>query len=241
MRLSGREPRRADGRMKPIPAIHTRPVEVTAWQVEVLQLLEEHHLSAWAPSESRRRRFGVDLAWHLSRMDDTQVCLIDGSRVTDLATFCTALERTLHVGRVQRAIDTPDGVIGALRRRAVARPGKPYKRRFLLWLDADVLLRREPALFGRLVDAVAGVAAEAEYVSEDLLLLSRGVFIGGPALDVYAEDPRGQFRTWWSDRGEAPLWRVVTGIAAPRLLRYEIGPEIDEAKRRRGGLGAGRV
>lgn len=203
-----------------------RPVEVTAWPLEVLQLLEEHHLCAWARSPDRRRKFGVDLAWHLSSIDDTQVCVLDGARITDLASFCNQLERAIGVARVERRIDTPNGVVGTLRRRITPKGQTPIKRRYYVWLDADTLLRRDHRLFGRLVDALAGVAAEHEFANEDLLLLQRTVFIGGPSLDMYAEDPRGQFRSWWSDDGEDPLWRVVTGVDAPKLLRYQIGSEV---------------
>ena len=33
-----------------------------------------------------------------------------------------------------------------------------------------------------------------EYVTDDLLLLTRAVFIGSGTLEMYAEDPKGQFR-----------------------------------------------
>jgi len=203
-----------------------KPVQVSPWPVDVLQLLEEHHLCAWSPSEERRAKFGVDLAWHLSRLRETQICVLNGSKITDLASFCNQLERGIGFSRIERRIDTPTGVVGALRRRHTPKGQQPVKRRYYLWLDADVLLRRDHRLFGRLVDAIAGVAAEHEFANEDLLLLQRAIFVGGPALDMYAEDPRGQFRTWWSDDGEDPLWHVVTGVAAPRLLRYQIGDEV---------------
>lgn len=183
-------------------------------------------MCAWSRLHARRRKFGVDLAWHLSSLDDTQVCVIEGTRVYDLASFCTQLERAMGFERIERRIDTPTGIVGTLRRRPTRKGERPIKRRFYIWLDADALLRRDHLLFGRLVDAIAGVAAEHEYANEDLLLLQRAVFVGGPSLDVYAEDPRGQFRAWWSDDGEDPLWRVVTGVESPRLLRYQIGEEV---------------
>lgn len=218
-------------RIGPVTKSGRGPVRVAAWPLEVLQLLEEHHLCAWAHAPERRRKFGVGLAWHLSSLDDTQVVLLDGAKITDLGTFCAQLAGAIGLPRVERRIDTPGGVVGTLRRRFT--PGdrngdgrarrRPAKRRYYIWLDADNLLRRDHRLFGQLVDAIAGVAAEYEYTNEDLLLLQRAVFIGGPSLDMYAEDPRGQFRSWWTDGDEAPLWRVVTGVDAPRLLRYQIG------------------
>jgi len=77
-------------------------------------------------------------------------------------------------------------------------------------------------LFGRIVDAMSGVAAEAEYVSDDLLLLHRSIYVGGSILDVYAEDPKGQFRSWFRDEHDDPFWRVVTGLVEPAFTRYAI-------------------
>jgi hypothetical protein len=205
-----------------------RPSESVPWPVDVLQLLDEHHLCAWSPSEDRCRQFGVDLAWHLSGLDDTQVCVLEGSRIIDLPTFCAALAASLGIERLERRIDTPGGVVGTLRRRLqpAARGSAPIKRRYYLWLDADVLLRRDPELFGRLVDAIEGVAAEDEYVRQETLLLQRAVFIGRPALNAYAEDPRGQFRRWLGEHDGTPGWGAITGVVAPRLLSYEIGKEV---------------
>lgn len=212
--------------MKPVRVMTGQAVEVVPWPVRLLQRLEEHHLCAWSGIPDRRRKFGVDLAWHLAGLNDTQVCVLEGSKVTDLASYCTMLERSLGLGRIERVIDPPLGVVGALRRRLCEKGTEPIKRRYYIWLDADVLLRRDAALFGRLADAMLGVAAEAEYVSEDLLLLQRTIFVGGPALDVYAEDRNGQFQRWWSDGTEPALWNVVTGVAAPRVVRHQIGAEV---------------
>ena len=76
--------------------------------------------------------------------------------------------------------------------------------------------------FGQIVDAMAGVAAEAEYVSDDLLLLHRAVFVGGSVLDVYAEDAKSQFQKWLVDEHGEPFWKVVTGLETPPFLRYRI-------------------
>jgi hypothetical protein len=208
--------------MKPVVPVTGRAIQVVPWQLQVLQLLEEHHLCAWSIDRARRRKFVNDLAWHLRALHETQVCVLDGARIIDLPSFCSILEKSLGFGRIERSIDSPLGVVGTLRRRPTPKNSDPIKNRYYIWSDADVLLRRDPALFGRLVDALEGVAAEDEYVSEDLLLLQRAVFVGGPSLDVYADDPRGQFRQWWSDRGEPPLWRVLTGVPAPKLLSRDI-------------------
>jgi hypothetical protein len=196
------------------------------WQVEAAQLLEEHHLVAWAHLPAHRRRFGHDLAAHLGGMDDTQVCELPGAAVHDIFSFCNFLERQIRNDRIRRSIDAKGGIVDALR--LVSDRNRPLKRRFFIWHDADVMLRYDHRLFGRLADALMGVSAEMEYASEDLLLLQRVIFVGAPSLDVYAEDPRGQFRRWFSESGEEPLWATVTGVKSPPVLRYRIDPMFDE-------------
>lgn len=198
----------------------------SAWQVDAAQLLEEHHLAAWAHVEAHRTRFGSELATYLGRLDDTQVCELPGSAITDIFSFCNFLERSIQNGRVRRSIDARGGIVDALR--SVSDRARNFKRRFIIWHDADVLLRHDHKLFGRLADAMMGVSAELEYASEDLLLIQRVVFVGAPSLDLYAEDPRGQFRRWYAERNEEPLWKTVTGVSAPRVLRYRIDPNFDE-------------
>ncbi len=189
---------------------------------EPARLLEEHHLAAWSDDPVSRVRFGADLALLLNGIRDTQVCVLHGSQIRDLYSFCTQLERALGVARIRRSIDASHGVVDTLRRRHRAAEQTPQKRRFYLWHDAHVLLAADHVLFGRLVDALAGVAAEAEYATDDLLLIQRAVFIGTAALDMYAEDPRGQFRSWYREGREKPLWRVVTGVRRPPVLPYRI-------------------
>ena len=96
------------------------------------------------------------------------------------------------------------------------------KRRYYIWLDADHLLRADHALLGMAADALMGVAAEAEYSSDDRLVIHRAVFIGGPALDVYAEDERGQFCTWAAHARRASPWPIATGLSRPPVRRYRI-------------------
>lgn len=216
----------------------SRP-EVAAWPLEVAQLLEEHHVEAWSRSAQARDRFAADLAETLAKFDDTHVCILDGSHVVDLPSFCIALQRALggHAGgaegEIDLTVDGDSGVVSALRRRPVTGDGgdgdgggRPLKRRFLLWREAHVLLKHEPRLFGRLADAIVGVAAEGEFVSDDVLFLQRAVFVGAPALDVYAEDPRSQFNAWFVEADEAPLWRVITGLRGPSVARWRIGDDI---------------
>lgn len=203
-----------------------RPVEVLPWQQEVVQLLEEHHLCAWCKSKERRHKFGLDLARYIHGMDGAQVCLLDGSRITSIETFCKALELGLETGRVAREIDSPEGVVGALRRQRAGEAGESRARyRYYIWLDADVLMRRDEDLFCRLVDSIMGVAAAAEYVDPGTLLIHRAVFVGGPALDMFAEHSKRQFKVWYREPGGKSHWQTTTGVKAPRVLRYKIADE----------------
>ena len=199
-----------------------RPVVVPAWRLDAAQLLEEHHLVAWSPIRAQRESFGRELALHLGRMDDTQVCIINGAAVTDIESLAGALGDELGVGRISPCLAGPSGLLDCLRRRPSSHERPALKRRFYVWLEADTLLRRDHRLFGRIVDAFAGIAAESEYTTEDVLLLHRIIFVGSSVLDVYAEDPSGQFRRWWSESGEIPFWNIVTGVERPVFLRYRI-------------------
>jgi hypothetical protein len=94
----------------------------------------------------------------------------------------------------------------------------------------DVLLESDRSLFGAVADAIAGVAAESEYASDDLLLLTRAVYVGGPVLAGYAADGSGQLRSWLSDGAAEPFWRVVTGIDRPPVLSAPIGLLLRDAE-----------
>ncbi len=88
------------------------------------------------------------------------------------------LERSLPRAQpIERTVDGRGGVIDRLRKRPKELPIRGeadiVKHRFYVWRDAEVLLRADPALFGQLVDALTGVAAEAEYASDDRLLIHR--------------------------------------------------------------------
>jgi len=208
---------------------HTGPGDASAgapWHEEVAQLLEEHHLVAWSPSPKERDAFGLSLARYLTTLEESQVCQFHGSQISDLYSFCNQLERTISNDRIKRVIEGKSGIVDALR--SSLDTEVPIKRRYFVWHDAHVMLRYDHRAFGRLVDALTGVAAESEYVSEDLLVIQRSIFIGAPSLDVYGEDPRGQFRNWYSEDGEEPLWRCVTGLHRPPVLRYRIEDLADE-------------
>lgn len=198
------------------------PLLTTDWQADVTQLLDEHHLAAWSDQPQRRTQFAVSLAQFLGSQRDTEVCVFYGKHITDLDSFCHQLERCLPGPTLERRLHGPRGVVSLLRARDGVRGRPAPKYRYYIWHDADVLLRADPRLFGQIADTIAGVAAESEYVSDDLLLIHRCVYVGGSILDVYAEDPRGQFHAWHDDGHEEPFWRVVTGIERPPVLRYRI-------------------
>lgn len=198
------------------------PLLVADWQADVTQLLDENHLVAWSEFPQRGTQFAVSLGQFLGGLHDAEVCVLYGKYITDLESFCYQLERAIPGPSLERRIDGPGGVVALLRERASFRGRPETKYRFYIWHDADVMLRANHVLFGRLVDALAGVAAEAEFVTDDVLLLHRTVFVGSSILDVYAEDRRGQFRSWYDDGHGEPFWRVVTGVAAPSFLRYRI-------------------
>jgi hypothetical protein len=199
------------------------PFGVANWQPDVVQLLDEHHLIATSPAARRRMHFAGSLGQFLQGLKDAEVCSLYGRFITDLDSYCYQLERAVAGPQIERRIDGPRGVTALLRSREVFRGRPASKFRFYIWHDADVLLSENEPLFGRLVDAMAGVAAEAEYVSDDLLMIHRTVFVGGPLLDEYAAKDTGQFQVWAQDDiSDEPFWQVVTGIHTPPMARYTI-------------------
>lgn len=198
-----------------------------AWASDAAQLLEERHLVAWSASAPARGQFVRQLGAYLSSLADTETVVIDGSRVESAEQFASQLwvrpaEDAVRKFNFGAGLGDEQLVVDALRRRHLGRAGRAFKRRFILWNDANATLAKSPALFGRLVDAVLGVAAEDEYASEEVLLIQRAIFVGSAALDVYAEDPRGQFRSWLGDGRHPALWHVITGVDKPAVLSRPI-------------------
>ncbi|MDX9912720.1 MAG: hypothetical protein RBS39_12895 [Phycisphaerales bacterium] len=192
------------------------------WQADVAQLLDEHHLVAWSAQPRRRLHFAVSLGQFLESQRDVEVCSFYGRFITDIDAFCHQLERAIVGLPLERRVDGPNGIVNMLRSRQEV-PGRvPSRYRYYIWHDADILLREDHRLFGQIAEAMAGVAAESEYVSDDLLLIHRSIYVGGPMLDVYAEDPRGAFRSWLDDGMGEPFWQLVTGVETPPVVRYGI-------------------
>lgn len=197
---------------------HVAPIFATpSWEAEVLQQLEESHLVATSDHSHIRVWFGAALGAFLRSQQQMEVCHLYGRFITDLESFCHQLERAIPGPMLERHVGGARGVTGLLRSRTEHAGRLASRFRFYIWHDADVLLRADARLFGQIVDAIAGVAAEAEYVSEDSLLIHRGVFVGGSALERYGADETGQFQTWYRDEFEEPFWEVVTGLDRPRF------------------------
>jgi hypothetical protein len=198
------------------------PLLVADWQADVAAILDEHHLAAWSSMPRRATQFAVMLGQFLAGLRDAEVCVLYGKYITDLESFCYQLERAIPGPSLDRRIDGPAGVVSLLRERAtfLGRPCTKY--RYYIWHDAEVLLGHDRGLFSKIVDAMAGVAAEAEYVSDDVLLLHRAVFVGSPLLEAYAADARAQFRAWLDDGMGEPFWQTVTGIDRPAFHGFGI-------------------
>lgn len=192
------------------------------WQPDVTQLLDEHHMAAWTDDPRVRVLFSTRLGHFLETQRDTEVVTFYGRFITDLESFCYQLESALPGQPLARRIHGNGGIVTLLRQRETFQFRAPPKFRYYVWHDCDVLIKRDPVLFGRLADALMGVAAENEYASDDALMVQRVVFMGGRVLREYAMDGRGQLRSWYDDGHPDPFWRVVTGIDAPAVQTYQI-------------------
>ncbi|TVQ63983.1 MAG: hypothetical protein EA378_00390 [Phycisphaerales bacterium] len=198
------------------------PFTAVNWQPDVTQLLDEHHLVAYSGVAQRRLHFAASLGQFLESQQHVEVCSFYGRHITDLESFCYQLERAVPGSPLERTLEGPTGVVSLLRQRQTVGMRPPARYRYYIWHDADVLVRHEASLFGELIDAMMGVAAESEYASNDLLLIHRCVFVGGPVLDAYADNPRGQFHRWLPDGHREPFWQAVTGLERPPVLRFQI-------------------
>lgn len=163
--------------------------------------------------------FAIALAEQLRTIADSQVCVLRGDRIDDLMTFGNELERSGLASDTAGGPVPPTvtGVIDALRSESVA-----ARHQYFIWQDADNLLESNVRLFGQLANALMGVAAEREHVSAETLVLQRVVFVGGDKLGAYAEEPGGQFRTWFLENGTTPFWEVVSCVERPVVLTYRL-------------------
>lgn len=193
------------------------PFKAPDWQPDALQRMDEHHLVAWSGSPGRRVAFAAAFSEFLSLQRDAELCVLYGHSIIDLESLCAQLERALPGPELSRRIDGMTGVVAWLRSRSTGRFKHAAKFRYYLWHDADVLLNHDESLFSRFVDALAGVAAEAEFVSDEMLLIHRAVIVGSPALAECGARADGPFQSWYDDGLGSPFWLEVTGVPTPRV------------------------
>lgn len=198
------------------------PVVVDAPLGDVPSLLDEKHLVLWSRDLHRRERAADLVASSLRAVQDAQVVSLPGAVIHDLKSLRTHLDHALPSAEhkpLRATIDGPAGLLARLREPADPLPDHHHiKWRYYVWRDADVLLRTNPAIFSLMVDAVAGVAAEAEFTSDDLLLIQRLVLVGGPTLQVAANDPHGPMTCW---RPGSP-WARLTKVESPTFECREV-------------------
>ena len=201
------------------------------WQPEVLAGLDEQHLVAWSDRPRVRARFAAELYRFLSAQSRTETVVIHGRSVTNLGHLCEQLERQIPGPDLAHEIDGPNGLTELLRS-TESWPGElPARARYVIWNDADVLLRADPEVFAQVVDAMLGVAAESEYASSHRLMLQRAVFTGGPLLERFARDSRSPFRCWQAEGHEEPFWRMVSGLDLPPVITKPVDLLMEQPRR----------
>lgn len=197
------------------------------WPADTQALLNEAHLAAWASGASSATRFTAGLQQFLALQPDTEVWLLPGGAIGDVSTLAAHLAAFVPVDEIAPRIDGPAGITDALRSRWPSHFGTVSRFRYVIVHDADRFIDRDETLFGDFADALMGVAAEAEYVSDELLLIQRAVFVGGSRLHHAAQEPRGPLRAWRRDRsgaggGASPFWAAVTSLEEPPVLAHPV-------------------
>lgn len=189
--------------------------EPCTWQPEVLAKLGTHHLVAHSTDSGLRARFGAQLQQFLASQAGTEVMVLHGRGILDLEGLCAQLERLVAVDRLARTIDGQGGIASLLRTRSGLGGIGMARQRFFLWHDADLLLRRDPGLFGRVAEVMAGVSAELEYGTDGGVMIQRCVYMGGAMLASEARDPASLLNRWGDDGPGVPFWSLVSGEAHP--------------------------
>lgn len=194
------------------------------WEAEVARLTETRHLAAWSGDADERIVFAGRLGAFWQGQTGVEVVRLFGRAIRSIDDLCGQLERSIPADRpMRRQIGGGSGVSARLRHRCEF-PGRPPAQfRYIIWHDADAVIAADPALFAAAADAIAGVAAESEFACDDLLLLTRAVYVGGSALADLADDENGPLRSWQHDGVAQPFWRVVSGIDRPPVLAAPIG------------------
>ena len=201
--------------------------EQSTWQPEVLVELESHHIAAWSADSVLRTRFGASLQQFLVTQAGTEVCVLHGRSILDLEGLCAQLERLIPVEALSRTVDGPKGLASILRSRGGVHSRIPTRQRFFLWHDADVLIRRDPELFGQVAEAIAGVSAELEYADDGALMIQRCIYIGGHRLAEESRDPESMLNRWADDGPGVPFWSLVTGEESPTTALCSIDSLIE--------------
>lgn len=199
------------------------------WEAEVARLTETRHLAAWSGEVDQRVVFAARLGAFWQGQSGVEVIRLFGRAIRTIDDVCEQIERSIPADEpMRRQIGGRSGIAARLRHR-IDVPGMALAQyRYIIWHDADDLINADPGLFAAITDAVSGVAAESEFVCDDLLLLTRAVYVGGPALAAMAQDEQGPFCQWQHDGVAEPFWRVVSGIERPPVLAAPIGKLLDD-------------
>jgi hypothetical protein len=183
---------------------------------DVAPLLDEHHLVVLGEGDDRDA-FAERLHDHLAgTVAESSVTVLEGKRVRDLGSFCRMLDGAIGSGEIIE--QTVDGVVERLRGCSTG-----VRHHYFIWHDADTLLEHDVPLFGRLVNAMLGVAAEREHLSPDVLVIQRHIFLGNYKLGAYADDDHGQFRSWLVKDDVTRFWDVASCLERPPVLMYRLG------------------
>lgn len=183
------------------------------WYSQAEAMLDDHHVVAVSEDEATRIEFGSCVAIQTEQMMQVEVCPIFGRYVRGLEDLAYMMSRAFPAGGpVEPSVE---GVMDCARRTRAS-----TRRRFIIWHDADVFAAADRVIFWQVADALMGVAAEQEYASEDLLVITRCLFVGSPRLAEHVA-----FRRWWSEGEREPLWKVVSGLERPPVQCVRIVSE----------------
>lgn len=205
---------------------------------QAISLLDEHHLAAWDATPEVAARFGAWIASGLSRQPSSEVWTIDGENAGTLRGLVRQFARlipgdmgismseSVAGGRgwsmAEPKIDGPAGLTEMLRIRGGDAFRASARFRYVIWHDADASIQSDERLFLDVADALMGVAAEAEYAGERLLMIQRVLLIGGRRLQEMATGADAPLRRWRRDGAGVPFWSVVTGLKTPPLLAFPV-------------------
>ena len=195
------------------------PFRSCDWAADALAELDLAHLVAWSPSGRQRNLLASELYAYLNLLPDISVCMIHGRSVRRIADLCDQLARLIPGAPLERQLDGTGGLAELLRSADRFAPRPLPRMRVFLWSDADVLLRSDPEAFARVVDTLAGVAAEAELTTADQAWTThRTLFLGGPPLLDLAQHDGAPFNAWFEESpGEEPFWQMITGLERPQI------------------------